>query len=61
VPFGESISSYFKNDFLPDNSKGQRKEVDFDFGITYVANDALRIGFHFQRPYITLYWKFYDY
>ncbi|NQV17362.1 MAG: hypothetical protein HQ534_02295 [Armatimonadetes bacterium] len=61
VPFGESISSYFENDFLPDNSKGQRKEVDFDFGITYAANDVLRIGFHFQRPYITLYWKFYDY
>lgn len=61
LTFGESISSYLQNSFIPDYSEGERKEFDFDFGITYAANDNLRIGFHFQSPYITLYWKFFDY
>ncbi len=59
--FGKSIEGYFENDFLPDYSQGERKEFDLDFGITYAANNSLRIGFHFQQPYITLYWKFMDY
>lgn len=57
---GKSIENYFENDFLPDYSRGERKEFDLDFGITYAATNSLRIGFHFQQPYITLYWKFMD-
>ncbi len=61
MTFGESISNYFKNDFVQAGNEGDRKELDFDFGITFTPNQTLRIGFHFQNPFITVYWKFLDY
>ena len=56
--FGESIENYFKNSFITDSARGKRKEIDFDFGIIVAANKHLRIGFHFQSPFFTIYWKF---
>ncbi|MCK4956567.1 MAG: hypothetical protein KAS49_02955 [Candidatus Cloacimonetes bacterium] len=59
--FGESVKNYFENSFVQDGHVGERKAVDFDFGVTFTPNETLRIGFHFQNPFITVYWKFLDY
>ena len=32
--------------------------VHLDFGFIYAFNEHLRIGFHFQRPFFAIYWKF---
>jgi len=61
LTFGESIANYFKNDFVQAGTEGERKELDFDFGVTFTPNQTLRVGFHFQNPFITVYWKFLDY
>lgn len=58
---GESIENYFTNSFVQDGNFGERKPLDFDFGITFTPNETLRIGFHFQNPFLTVYWKFLDY
>ncbi len=58
---GESIGNYFTNSFVQDGHVGERKPLDFDFGITFTPNETLRIGFHFQNPFLTVYWKFLDY
>ena len=58
---GESIANYFNHSFVQAGHIGKRKPLDFDFGITYTPNEALRIGFHFQNPFLTMYWKFMDY
>jgi hypothetical protein len=61
VSFGESVGDYFGNGFIASNTKGKRKEFDFDFGVTFAPNETLRLGLHFQQPFITIYWKFLDY
>ena len=33
-------------------------DIDFDFGFIYAYNEKLRIGIHFQRPFIAFYYKF---
>ena len=57
----ESVKNYFENDFIQAGNVGERKPIDFDFGITFTPNESLRIGFHFQNPFLTVYWKFLDY
>ncbi len=61
LSFDESVKQYFENGFVISNTEGKRKNVDFDFGITFAPNDTLRLGLHFQQPFITIYWKFLDY
>lgn len=57
----ESIKNYFENDFVQASTVGERKPLDFDFGVTFAPSDTFRIGFHFQNPFLTVYWKFLDY
>lgn len=59
--FSESIENYFSNNFVQSGLVGTRKSLDFDFGVTFAPNESLRIGFHFQNPFLTVYWKFLDY
>jgi len=61
LTLGESIKNYFTHDFVQAGYMGERKPFDFDFGVTFTPNDTLRIGFHFQNPFLTVYWKFLDY
>ena len=64
IDFEESFNSYFDfggTPFSVDSQKGDYRPVDLDFGFTYAVNDALRLGAHFQAPYLTLYWKFYQF
>lgn len=58
---GESIANYFTHSFVQAGHVGERKPLDFDFGVTFTPNETLRIGFHFQNPFLTVYWKFLDY
>ncbi len=32
--------------------------IDFDFGFIYAYSEQLRVGIHFQRPFIAFYYKF---
>ena len=64
VDLGESIRSYWDfggTPFTVDSQVGDYRPVDLDFGFTYAVNDALRLGVHFQTPFLTLYWKFYEF
>ena len=64
VDLGESIRSYWDfggTPFTVDSQIGDYRPVDLDFGFTYAVNDALRLGAHFQTPYLTLYWKFFQF
>jgi hypothetical protein len=33
-------------------------DIDFDFGFIYAYSEQLRVGIHFQRPWIAFYYKF---
>ena len=33
-------------------------DIDFDFGFIYAYNEQFRVGIHFQRPFISFYYKF---
>jgi len=33
-------------------------DIDFDFGFIYAYSEQLRVGIHFQRPFIAFYYKF---
>ena len=64
IDLEESIDSYFDfggTPFTVDTQRGEYRPVDLDFGFTYAVNDALRLGAHFQAPYLTIYWKFYQF
>lgn len=61
LSFGDTLQEYFEHGFVNSNSLGDRKNFDFDFGLTFSPNETLRIGMHFQQPFITIYWKFLDY
>ena len=62
LAMGEVIDDFFGNDetqpFILDSPKGDYNMFDFDFGFLYAMNENLRVGVHFQQPYIDIYWKF---
>ena len=41
--------------------EGDYRPVDLDFGFTYALSESFRIGTHFQAPFFTFYWKFYEF
>ncbi len=43
--------------FILDGLDGEPRTVDFDFGLLYAMNESLRIGIHFQHPYVALFWR----
>ena len=43
--------------FIIDGLDGEERTVDFDFGLLYAVNESLRIGIHFQHPYLALFWR----
>ena len=58
------ISDYFGDTgaaFSFDALGGKPELIDFDFGFLYAVNDNLRLGLHFQKPYIDIYWKFLEF
>lgn len=62
--FSETIDSYFDFEGTPftfDTQEGEYRPVDLDFGFLYAINEQLRLGAHFQAPYLILYWKFYEF
>ena len=64
VKLSDVADGYFDfggNPFTVDLQSGEYRPVDLDFGFTYTVNDALRLGAHFQAPYITIYWKFFEF
>jgi hypothetical protein len=54
----QTINDYFKDTpFVLDGVEGEYRTVDFDFGILYAVNNSLRLGIHFQHPYLQLFWR----
>jgi hypothetical protein len=52
------VKDYFsETPFILDGIDGEERTVDFDFGLLYAVNESLRIGVHFQHPYIALFWR----
>ncbi len=52
------LKDYFtETPFVLDGVGGQYRAVDFDFGILYAVNNSLRIGIHFNDPYLVLFWR----
>ena len=47
--------------FSLDSPRGEVSMIDFDFGILYAVNENLRIGVHFQQPFIDIYWEFLEF
>jgi hypothetical protein len=47
--------------FALDSPSGDVSMIDFDFGILYAVNENLRIGIHFQQPFIDVYWEFLEF
>ena len=56
------IDDYFLDGTLLvlDQVGGDFRPVDFDFGLLYAFGETLRVGIHFQEPYLLLYWEFYN-
>lgn len=64
MTFGETWDDYVGNDgaaFSLDSPKGTVSLIDFDFGLQYAINESLRIGIHFQQPFLDIYWKFLEF
>jgi hypothetical protein len=60
VNFKDTWDSYWDfngTPFTVETQQGDYQPVDLDFGFTYAFTDALRLGLHFQSPYLTIYWK----
>ncbi|UCG51680.1 MAG: hypothetical protein JSW58_16090 [Candidatus Latescibacterota bacterium] len=57
---GEDYLDFEDTPFALQPEKGDYRPVDLDFGFTYSVNEALRLGVHFQAPFLTVYWKFYE-
>jgi len=59
INVGDTFESYFSDDtpFSVETQTGDYQPLDLDFGFVYALNDALRLGVHFQSPYLVLYWK----
>jgi hypothetical protein len=52
------LKDYFRETpFILDGLDGEYRTVDFDFGLLYAVNESLRIGIHFQHPYLVLFWR----
>ncbi len=49
-PYWASILELGNNENITD--------IDFDFGFIYAYSEQLRVGIHFQRPWIAFYYKF---
>ena len=60
MAFGDTFEDYTDN-FSLDSPGGEVSMIDFDFGILYAVNESLRIGLHFQQPYIDFYWEFFEF
>ena len=48
------LSILFYDPYLEDN----QTTLYFDLGFIYAYNEHLRVGIHFQRPFLSLYYKF---
>ncbi len=64
--FSDSYNDFFNdndggNNFIFDNGSGEPTLFDFDFGILYAINNNFRLGIHFKKPYLDIYWKFYEF
>jgi hypothetical protein len=59
---GQTIDDYLADGtaFVLDSPSGDYRMVDFDFGFLYAFGETLRLGLHFQEPYLLLYWEFYE-
>lgn len=49
-PYWTSVLEFMEEEHISD--------IDFDFGFIYAYSEQLRIGIHFQRPFIAFYYKF---
>jgi len=60
--FSDSWDDYFGDDtrFVLDGASGKYSMIDFDFGFLYAVNETFRLGVHFQQPYLSFYWEFYE-
>lgn len=58
----EAFDDYLTDDtpFIFDARGGDYRMVDFDFGFLYAFKETFRVGVHFQEPYLSLYWEFYE-
>jgi hypothetical protein len=58
----DSFDDYIMDDtpFVFDNSGGDYRPVDFDFGLLYAVRETFRIGLHFQEPFLVFYWEFFE-
>lgn len=64
MTFGEMLDDYSGKEgaaFSLDSPKGSVSLIDFDFGFQYAINENLRLGVHFQQPFLDLYWKFLEF
>lgn len=54
------LEDYFTDDTpgVLSFSNGTYRPVDIDLGFLIAPTESLRIGAHFQDPYLTFYWKF---
>ena len=54
------LDDYFADDTpgVLSFSDGRYRPVDIDLGFLIAPTESLRIGAHFQDPYLTFYWKF---
>jgi len=63
--FENVVEDYFGGDGTPsfsfDSMAGDYNIFDFDFGFLYAINDNMRIGMHFQQPYLDFYWEFFEF
>ena len=59
MTLGEMMDDYSGVDgaaFSLDSPKGTPSLIDFDFGLQYAFNENLRLGIHFQQPFLDFYW-----
>ncbi len=63
LSFGKAMDDYLGDvgePFTFDSPSGRYRPVDMDFGVLMAVSETLRLGMHFQKPFITLYWEFYE-
>ena len=62
---GMAARDYFGSDgsapLQIDSFEGTKSTIDFDFGLLYAVNENFRIGFHFQQPFLDIYWEFLEF
>jgi hypothetical protein len=58
ITLAQTRKTYFDNTpFTIDARDGDYKPVDFDFGFLWTMTETFRLGFHWQSPYVTFYWR----